>query len=293
MDDPPPRRSTTCSKPRLQRAPTRTWSARRHEAAGKEAEAASKSKSKTKRGKAKAKATPAAAGASIRRRRREPEAEAEGEPDVDELARRRVARGDGGGRRRAARRDRLQRLRRPWRRSIAVLRAAASEDVFTEARALRDKLKKKRKEESQKLRKAHGEAMAAHGALQTAKEAQDAGAIQSALAAAAPLRAALPALDEEVELGASDALRSNSRRPRADGGRRGGAAARGAARRAAAARRVTAVELALAELRRRRTASPMRGWWDAAASGTCTRPRRSHRCGRSFARLRFASTFQR
>ena len=56
-------------------------------------------------------------------------------------------------------------------------RALARPETVAEARALRDRLKEKRKKQSQKLRKAHGEAMALHGALQTAQRAQDAGAL--------------------------------------------------------------------------------------------------------------------
>ena len=92
----------------------------------------------------------------------------------------------------------------------------------------------------------------AHGALQTAQEAQDAGALQSALATAAPLRAALPALDEEVEVAQATLGRSTSRRREGAAGPQGVAAAVGVAAAAGAAAapppEVTAVELTLAEL---------------------------------------------
>ena len=83
--------------------------------------------------------------------------------------------------------------------------------------------------------------MAAHGALQSAQRAQDPGALQSALAAAAPFCAALPALREDVEL-AQATLESLELGP-PEGGGRGAAAPE-----PPPPERVTAVELALDEL---------------------------------------------
>ena len=80
--------------------------------------------------------------------------------------------------------------------------------------------------------------MALHGALQTAQRAQDAGALQSALAKAERHSGALPALDEEVAA-AHAALESLSVSP---------PAAAAAAPPPPPPERVTAVELALDEL---------------------------------------------
>ena len=211
-----------------------------------EAEEAKKSKAKTKKGKGKAKAAADAGSSSSPAKQPEPEPEPEPEPPLADPAASLEA--DKALRAAAATGD-LETLAA----ALEAHRAAASEAVVAEARALRDKLKEKRKKQSQKLRKAHGEAMAAHGALQTAQEAQDAGALQSALATAAPLRAALPALDEEVEVAQATLESLNLAAP--EGGGRGGRGrgGRGRGGRGAAApppppERVTAVELTLAEL---------------------------------------------
>ena len=83
-------------------------------------------------------------------------------------------------------------------RSLEAHRAAASEVTLQEARAERDRLAKKRKKESQRLRKAHAGAMSALPELQALGETSDANTLRKGVEAAASHVGVLAALDEEV-----------------------------------------------------------------------------------------------
>ena len=75
-------------------------------------------------------------------------------------------------------------------------RAFASEDVLRETRALRDRLKERRKQKSQRLRRSHPGAMEALARLQGC--ASEADALREGIAAAEALAGELPALDAEL-----------------------------------------------------------------------------------------------
>ena len=75
-------------------------------------------------------------------------------------------------------------------------RHLASEEVVAEARSERDRLHKKRKKHSQKLRRAHADAMAALPKLQ---DASDATTLQAQLDEAMQHAGVLPTLDEEID----------------------------------------------------------------------------------------------
>ena len=75
-------------------------------------------------------------------------------------------------------------------------RAFASEDVLREARALRDRLKERRKQKSQRLRRSHAGAMEALARLQGC--ASEADALRAGIAAAEAHAGELPALDAEL-----------------------------------------------------------------------------------------------
>ena len=111
----------------------------------------------------------------------EPTAEARGA--ADEALRRTMAGGDA---------DALA-------RALEAFRSMASEQVLNEARADRDRLAKKRKKESQRLRKVHAGAMSALPQLQALDEVRDVGALREGLASATAHEGVLPALDEELE----------------------------------------------------------------------------------------------
>ena len=75
-------------------------------------------------------------------------------------------------------------------------RAFASEDVLREARASRDRLKERRKQKSQRLRRSHAGAMEALARLQGC--ASEAEALRAGIAAAETHAGELPALDAEL-----------------------------------------------------------------------------------------------
>lgn len=83
--------------------------------------------------------------------------------------------------------------------ALEMHHAAASESVLAEARALRDKLKDRRKKQSQKQRRAHGGAMVAMAQLQTAQRHADPAVLEAALNLAAGHTSELPALVPEAE----------------------------------------------------------------------------------------------
>ena len=76
----------------------------------------------------------------------------------------------------------------------------ASETALAEARQARDRLKARRKKESQKLRCAHAGAMGALRQLQDAGTMANAGALQEGVASVVDHAGVLPALDAEVQL---------------------------------------------------------------------------------------------
>jgi hypothetical protein len=84
-------------------------------------------------------------------------------------------------------------------RALEAHRGAASEAVVQQACAERDRLAKKRKKESRRLRKAHADAMSALPQLLALGEAGDAAALREGLEAASSHVGMLPALDEEVD----------------------------------------------------------------------------------------------
>ena len=73
---------------------------------------------------------------------------------------------------------------------------------YAQACRARDRLKEKRKKESQRLRRAHAGAMGAMGALQTLDATADAGALRAGIAAATVHVGVLPGLGEEVRAAA-------------------------------------------------------------------------------------------
>ena len=79
--------------------------------------------------------------------------------------------------------------------ALETHRVVASEAVVAEARAMRDK---RRKKQSQKQRRAHAGAMQALATLQSAQHSPDASTLHTALDAAAGHVGQLPALDEQV-----------------------------------------------------------------------------------------------
>jgi hypothetical protein len=82
--------------------------------------------------------------------------------------------------------------------ALEAHRATASEAVIGEARVMRDKLRERRKKQSQKQRRAHAGAMQALATLQSAQDKLDADTLHVALESAAGHEGELPALQDEV-----------------------------------------------------------------------------------------------
>jgi interleukin-1 receptor-associated kinase 1 len=80
--------------------------------------------------------------------------------------------------------------------ALELHRALASEAVLREARSLRDRLKERRKQKSQRQRRSHAGAMAALSRLQGC--ATDADALRAGIVVAEAHAGELPALDEEL-----------------------------------------------------------------------------------------------
>ena len=106
-------------------------------------------------------------------------------------------------------------------RALEAHRGAANEVALQQARAERDRLAKKRKKESQRLRKAHAGAMSSLPELQALSKAGDASALRKGVEAAASHLGVLPALDVEVTVAQARlddlAIRSASAATEAEG----------------------------------------------------------------------------
>ena len=106
-------------------------------------------------------------------------------------------------------------------RALEAHRGAANEVALQQARAERDRLAKKRKKESQRLRKAHAGAMSSLPELQALSKAGVASALRKGVEAAASHLGVLPALDVEVTVAQARlddlAIRSASAATEAEG----------------------------------------------------------------------------